>query len=89
MQWLLTSHGVITRITAAAGMYRRADLGVFQSSATNICSWVLRYVLQNPVRSGLAASVEDWPWSSWCRSELADPCPVEAEVLEAAFLTAG
>ena len=40
---------------------------------------VLRYVLQNPVRSGLAASVDDWPWSSWCRSELAAPCPVEIE----------
>jgi putative transposase len=40
---------------------------------------VLRYVLQNPVRSGLAASVNDWPWSSWCRSELVDPCPVEVE----------
>jgi putative transposase len=41
---------------------------------------VLRYVVENPVRSGLAASVDDWPWSSWCRSELADPCPVEVEV---------
>ena len=40
---------------------------------------VLRYVLQNPVRSGLAASVDDWPWSSWCRSELADPCPWNVE----------
>jgi putative transposase len=40
---------------------------------------VLRYVLQNPVRSGLAASVDDWPWSSWCRNELADPCSVEVE----------
>jgi putative transposase len=40
---------------------------------------VLRYVLQNPVRSGLAESVGDWPWSSWCRSELVDPCPVEVE----------
>ena len=40
---------------------------------------VLRYVVQNPVRSGLAASVDDWPWSSWCRSELADRCPVEVE----------
>jgi REP-associated tyrosine transposase len=40
---------------------------------------VLRYVLQNPVRSGLGASVNDWTWSSWCRKELADPCPVEVE----------
>ena len=37
---------------------------------------VLRHVLQNPVRSGLAASIDDWPWSSCCRNELADPCPV-------------
>ena len=40
---------------------------------------VLRYVLQNPVRSGLAVSVNDWPWSSWGRSDLTDPCPVEVE----------
>ena len=40
---------------------------------------VLRYVLQNRVRSGLAASIDDWPWSSCCRNELADPCPVEVE----------
>jgi putative transposase len=40
---------------------------------------VLRYVLQNPVRSGLAASVNDWPWSSWCRSDLTDPYPIEVE----------
>ena len=25
---------------------------------------VLRYALQNPVRSGLAASVNDWRWSN-------------------------
>jgi putative transposase len=40
---------------------------------------VLRYVVQNPVRSGLAASVDDCPWPSWCPSELADPYPVEVE----------
>ncbi len=40
---------------------------------------VLRYVLQNLVGSDLAASIDDWPWSSCCRNELADPCPVEVE----------
>jgi putative transposase len=40
---------------------------------------VLRYVLQNPARSGLAASIDDWPWSTCCRNELADPCPVEVQ----------
>jgi putative transposase len=40
---------------------------------------VLRYVLQNAVRSGLAASINDWAWSSWCRSDLTDPRPIEVE----------
>jgi REP element-mobilizing transposase RayT len=38
MQWLLTSqYGVITSITAAAVMFRRAGLKVSQCSAPNIC----------------------------------------------------
>jgi hypothetical protein len=30
---------------------------------------VLRYVLQNLVGSGLAGSIDDWPWSSWYPNE--------------------
>ena len=39
MQWLLTvTYGVITSITAAAGMFGRAGLKVFQCSATNFAN---------------------------------------------------
>lgn len=41
---------------------------------------VLRYVLQNPVRTGLAGLVNDWPWSRLRRSDLIDPRPMEVEV---------
>ena len=71
-------YGVITSITAAAGMFGRAGLKVFQCSDEHLLM-VLRYVLQNPVRSGLAAAIDDWPGSSCCLNELADPCPVEVE----------
>ncbi len=79
MQWLLTStYGVITSITAAAGMFGR-PVKSFPVQRDEHLLMVLRYVLQNPARSGLAASIGDWPWSSCCRNELADPCPVEVE----------
>ena len=60
-------------------MYGRAGLKVFPVQRDEHLLMVLRYVLQNPVRSGLAASVDGWPWSSWCRNDLADPCSVEVE----------
>ena len=34
---------------------------------------VLRYVERNPLRAGLVARAEDWPWSSLGAPELADP----------------
>jgi putative transposase len=43
---------------------------------------VLRYVERNPLRAGLVAQVEDWPWSSlpvWLQPPLMpwlDPGPV-------------
>jgi len=81
MQWLLTSH--VRRYHKHYGSSGHVWQGRFKSfpvQRDEHLLMVLRYVLQNPVRSGLAASVDDWPWSSWCRSELADPCPVEVEV---------
>ena len=81
MQWLLTSH--VRRYHkhyGSSGHIRQGRFKSFPVQHDEHLLMVLRYVLQNPVRSGLAASVDDWPWSSWCRSELADPCPVEVEM---------
>ncbi|HXK27786.1 MAG TPA: transposase [Candidatus Binatia bacterium] len=80
MQWLLTSH--VRRYHKHYGSSGHVWQGRFKSfpvQRDEHLLMVLRYVLQNPVRSGLAASVDDWPWSSWCRSGLAAPCPVEVE----------
>ena len=80
MQWLLTSH--VRRYHKHYGSSGHVWQGRFKSFPVQRDEHllvVLRYVLQNPVRSGLAASVDDWPWSSWCRNELADPCSVEVE----------
>jgi len=80
MQWLLTSH--VRRYHKHYGSSGHVWQGRFKSFPVQRDEHlliVLRYVLQNPVRSGLAESVGDWPWSSWCRSELVDPCPVEVE----------
>ena len=39
---------------------------------------VLRYVLLNPVRPGLARTPREWPWSSLVFPGLTDPWPVSA-----------
>ena len=80
MQWLLTSH--VRRYHKQYGSSGHVWQGRFKSFPVQRDEHLLilmRYVLQNPVRSDLAASVSKWPWSSWCRSELTDPCPVEVE----------
>ena len=80
MQWLLTSH--VRPYHKHYGISGHVWQGRFKSFPVQRDEhflMVLRYVLPNPVRSGLAASIDDWPWSSCCRNELADPCPVEIE----------
>jgi REP-associated tyrosine transposase len=80
MQWLLTSH--VRRYHkhyGSSGHVWQGRFKTFPVQRDEHLLMVLRYVLQNPVRSGLAASIDDWPWSSCCRNELADPCPVEVE----------
>lgn len=45
----------------------------------------IRYVVQNPVRAGLCASCEDWPWSSYratVRMEKAEPFLAVRDVLD-------
>jgi putative transposase len=80
MQWLLTSH--VRRYHKHYGSSGHVWQGRFKSfpvQRDEHLLMVLRYVLQNPVRSGLVSSVNDWPWSSWGRSELVDACPMEVE----------
>ena len=80
MQWLLTSH--VRRYHKhyrSSGHVWQGRFKSFPVQRDEHLLMVLRYVLQNPVRSGLAASVNDWRWSSWCRSELTDRCPVEVD----------
>ena len=80
MQWLLTSH--VRRYHKHYGSSGHVWQGRFKSfpvQRDEHLRMVLRYLLQNPVRSGLPVSIVDWPWSSCCRNELADPCPVEIE----------
>jgi putative transposase len=70
MQWLLTSH--VRRYHKHYGSSGHVWQGRFKSfpvQRNEHFLMVLRYVLQNPVRSGLAASINDWAWSSWCRSK--------------------
>jgi putative transposase len=80
MQWLLTCH--VRRYRGHYGGSGHVWQGRFKSfpvQRDEHLLMVLRYVLQNPVRSALVASVEDWPWSSWRQSELVDACPLEVE----------
>jgi putative transposase len=80
MQWLLTSH--VRRYHKYYGSSGHVWQGRFKSfpvQRDEHLLMVLRYVLQNPVRSSLAELVGDWPWSSWRRNELADPWPIEVE----------
>ena len=52
---------------------------MIESSHHQSLSQFMQWLSAKPVRTGLAASVNDWPWSSWFRNELADPSPVEVE----------
>lgn len=38
---------------------------------------VLHYVVNNPIRAGLASNAEQWPWSSLRHPALIDPWPLE------------
>jgi putative transposase len=77
VQWLDQSRRYHTHY-GSSGHISQGRFRSFSVQRAKTFVRVLRYVLQNPVRSGLAASVEDWPYR-WCRSELADPRPVEVE----------
>ena len=80
MQWLLTSY--VRRFHKHYGGSGHVWQGRFKSfpvQRDEHLITVMRYVLQNPVRAGLSASVKNWKWSSFHRSDVVDPWPIGAE----------
>ena len=76
MQWLLTSH--VRRYHKHYGSSGHVWQGRFKSfpvQRDEHLITVIRYVLQNPVRAGLANTTREWPWSSLRRPQLIDPSP--------------
>ena len=72
--------------TTGSGPVYRGPFKVTAVRATIGLYRVIRYVERNPVRAGLVARAEDWPWSSTRRNEarisLAEwPVPRPAEWL--------
>jgi len=82
MQWLLTSH--VRRYHkhyVSSGHVWQGRFKSFPVQRDEHLITVLRYVLQNPVRAGLASTAEEWFWSSLRRPQLVDRCPVDDEQL--------
>jgi len=78
MQWWMTSH--VRRYHQHYRSHGHVWQGRFKSFPIQQDSHlltVLRYVLRNPVRAGLAEHARDWPWSSLRWPHLSDPLPVE------------
>src|SRR5574342_722177 len=66
-----------TNIIEAAAISGGGASRVFRFSRDEHLLTVLRYVLQNPARAGLAKSPKDWAWSSIRQKEMSDPLPLE------------
>jgi putative transposase len=78
MQWLLTSHvRRYHRYYGSSGHIWQGRFKSFPVQRDEHLFTVLRYVLQNPVRAGLAGTAGKWRWSSLRRPQLIDPCPVD------------
>ncbi|SLM49791.1 conserved protein of unknown function [Nitrospira japonica] len=78
MQWWMTSH--VRRYHRHYRTHGHVWQGRFKSFPIQQDAHlltVMRYVLRNPVRSGLADCVMDWPWSSLRFPQLSDPIPIE------------
>jgi putative transposase len=78
MQWWLTSH--VRRYHTQYGGSGHVWQGRFKSfpiQQDDHLLAVLRYILRNPVRAGLVARAEQWPWSSLQYAQLIDPWPIE------------
>jgi len=77
MQWWLTSHvRRYHRFYQTSGHVWQGRFKSFPIQKDEHFLTVARYVLQNPVRAGLAKRAFDWPWSSLSYPELVDPWPV-------------
>ncbi len=79
MHWLLTSH--VRRHRRRHGGSGHVWQGRFKSFPVQNdghALTVMRYVLRNPIRAGLATSVVDWPWSSFHGASMVDAWPVAA-----------
>jgi putative transposase len=77
MQWLLTSN--VRRYHKHYGASGHIWQGRFKSfpvQRDEHLLTVLRYVLQNPIRTGLSSTVREWLWSSVRRPQLIDSCPL-------------
>ncbi len=76
MQWLMTTH--VRRHHRRHGTDGHLWQGRFKAFPiqrdAHLLS-VLRYVERNPLRAGLVARAEDWPWSSLGALEPADAAP--------------
>jgi len=79
MQWLLTSHvRRYHRHYQGSGHVWQGRFKAFPIQRDDHFLTVLRYVERNPLRAGLVAAAQQWPWSSLkCRTRDAD-CPVLA-----------
>ena len=77
MQWWLTSHvRRHHRFHHTSGHVWQGRFKSFPIQKDEHFLTVVRYVLQNPVRAGLARHARDWPWSSVTHPELVDSWPV-------------
>jgi len=65
MQWFLTSHvRRYHRHYHTSGHVWQGRFKAFPIAEDNHLRAVLRYVERNPLRAGLVARAEEWPWSS-------------------------
>ena len=84
MQWLMTSH--VRRYHQhyeSSGHIWQGRFKSFPIQRDEHLITVLRYVRQNPVRAGLVATPQEWPWSSAKRVDPVDSPPVaDVDVVE-------
>ena len=78
MHWWLTSH--VRRYHRHYRSHGHVWQGRFKSfpiQQDRHLLIVLRYILRNPVRAGLATHTQEWPWSSLRHPTLINPSPVD------------
>lgn len=76
MQWLLTAHVHGYRQThRSTGHVWQGRFKAFPIQEDHHLLTVLRYIERNPLRAGLVARAEDWPWSSLPVGEQPALCP--------------